>query len=45
MEVPFFELKAQYQYIKADVDQAMQGVFENGNFIRGEKVKAFENAL
>ena len=45
MNVPFFELKAQYQQIKSDIDQAIQEVFESGNFIRGEKVKAFENAF
>ncbi len=45
MDVPFFELKAQYQQIKSDVDHAIREVFENGNFIRGEKVKAFENAF
>ncbi len=45
MQVPFFELKAQYQQIKSDVDQAVQEVFESGNFIRGEKVKAFENTF
>lgn len=45
MEVPFFELKSQYHQIKSDIDQAIQEVFESGNFIRGEKVKAFENAF
>ncbi len=43
MEVPFFELKSQYQQIKPDIDHAIQDVFESGNFIRGEKVAAFEN--
>ena len=42
MKVPFVDLKAQYQSIKTEMDEAIQQVIENSSFIGGEGVKAFE---
>jgi len=43
MKVPFVDLKAQYQSIKPEIDNAMASVFEDGNFIGGRFVKEFES--
>ncbi len=43
--IPFLELKRQYNSIKSEVDAAIAGTFERGNFILGEKVEAFEKAF
>ncbi len=43
--IPFLELKRQYRSIKGEVDSAIAGTFEKGNFILGEKVEAFEKAF
>ncbi len=43
--IPFLELKRQYHSIKGEVDAAIAGTFEKGNFILGEKVEAFEKAF
>ncbi len=43
--IPFLELKRQYQSIKAEVDSAIEGTFEKGNFVLGEKVESFEKAF
>ncbi len=43
--IPFLELKRQYHSIKGEVDSAIAGTFEKGNFILGEKVEAFEKAF
>ncbi len=43
--IPFLELKRQYHSIKGEVDSAIAGTFEAGNFILGEKVEAFEKAF
>lgn len=40
--VPFVDLKAQYHSIKGELDAAIQGVLESGQFILGEEVAAFE---
>ena len=40
--VPFLDLKAQYQSIKAEIQQALNRVLDSGTFILGEEVKAFE---
>ncbi len=40
--IPFVDLKAQYQSIKAEVDAAVLGVFETGAFVLGPEVAAFE---
>lgn len=42
IKVPFVDLKAQYQSIKSDIDQAIQEVIETTAFIRGPFVSKFE---
>ncbi len=42
MNVPFVDLKTQYQSIKAEVDPAILNVIESCAFIRGPEVKKFE---
>jgi dTDP-4-amino-4,6-dideoxygalactose transaminase len=42
MQVPFLDLKVQYQSIKAEVDAAIQKVIDNTAFILGESVANFE---
>ncbi|REG91473.1 dTDP-4-amino-4,6-dideoxygalactose transaminase [Algoriphagus antarcticus] len=39
------DLKSQYDLIKAEVDQAIQGVIDTTSFINGPQVKEFSNAL
>ncbi len=45
MEVPFVDLKAQYRSIKSEIDQAVQSVFESGQFIGGTFVRQFESSF
>jgi dTDP-4-amino-4,6-dideoxygalactose transaminase len=40
--IPFLDLKAQYRSIKAEIDAAVLSVLENGHFILGSEVTAFE---
>jgi dTDP-4-amino-4,6-dideoxygalactose transaminase len=40
--IPFVDLKAQYQGIKAEVNAAIQGVLDRCEFTLGSEVKAFE---
>ena len=42
MIVPFLDLKAQYQTIKDDIDNALNNVINTTKFIRGEYVENFE---
>jgi len=42
MNVPFVDLKAQYQSIKNEIDQSIARVIENTSFIGGEFVNDFE---
>ncbi len=42
MEVPFVDLKAQHQEIKAEVEKAIKKVIEKGDFILGEELELFE---
>ncbi|OFX73827.1 MAG: erythromycin biosynthesis sensory transduction protein eryC1 [Bacteroidetes bacterium GWE2_29_8] len=42
MNVPFVDLKKQYQSIKTEIDNAIQNVIENTAFIGGKAVKEFE---
>ena len=42
MEIPFVDLKSQYQQIKPEIDKAISTVIENTSFIGGETVKRFE---
>ena len=40
--IPLVDLQAQYRSIKAEVDLAVARVMENGQFILGPEVEAFE---
>jgi dTDP-4-amino-4,6-dideoxygalactose transaminase len=42
MSIPFVDLKAQYQTIKVEIDQAMDRVISNTAFIGGEDLKQFD---
>jgi len=42
MKVPFVDLKAQYFAIKAEIDQAIQNVILDSEFIGGKYVESFE---
>lgn len=42
VQIPFLDLKAQYRTIKAEVDEAMQRVVENCDFVGGAAVEEFE---
>jgi dTDP-4-amino-4,6-dideoxygalactose transaminase len=42
MEIPFVDLKAQYQSIKSKIDLAIADVLDSTSFIGGDKVKEFE---
>lgn len=43
MNVPFLDLKAPYRELQAEMDSAYQMVMENGWYILGEEVEAFES--
>lgn len=45
MEIPFVDLKAQYESIKLEIDQAISDVIASSAFIGGPFVKAFETAF
>lgn len=45
MKVPFVDLRAQYQSIKDDVQEAVTGVMERCDFVLGGKVAEFEKAF
>jgi dTDP-4-amino-4,6-dideoxygalactose transaminase len=40
--IPFVDLRAQYQSIKAELDAAVAGVLESGQYVLGPEVAAFE---
>jgi dTDP-4-amino-4,6-dideoxygalactose transaminase len=40
--IPFVDLKAQYSQIKSEIDAAIAGVLESGQFVLGDEVAAFE---
>lgn len=44
MNVPFVDLRAQYQSIKAEIDPAIQAVINETAFIGGKYVEGFEKA-
>jgi dTDP-4-amino-4,6-dideoxygalactose transaminase len=44
MEVPFVDLKAQYQNIKPEIDAAIKSVIADTAFVRGKYVAEFEKA-
>jgi dTDP-4-amino-4,6-dideoxygalactose transaminase len=43
MKVPFVDLKAQYEFIKEEIDGAIQQVVKSSDFVLGEEVRLFEN--
>lgn len=43
MRVPFVDLKLHYQNLKEEIDQAIDGVLEGGQFIGGKAVEQFES--
>ena len=45
MKVPFLDLKWQYRSIAPEIDAAVRGVIENGQFILGPEVKALEGEM
>jgi dTDP-4-amino-4,6-dideoxygalactose transaminase len=45
MDVPFLDLKAQYQHIKDEIDRAVTEVISEQHFILGPKVEALEEAI
>jgi dTDP-4-amino-4,6-dideoxygalactose transaminase len=45
MNVPFLDLKRQYDSIKEEIDQAVSGVLAHAKFIMGPEVKAFEEKV
>lgn len=42
MKVPFVDLHAQYKSIAPEINAAIQGVIDRGDFILGEEVRLFE---
>ena len=42
MRVPFVDLNAQHATIAAEIEAAVRGVFERGDFIMGAAVEQFE---
>jgi dTDP-4-amino-4,6-dideoxygalactose transaminase len=42
MQVPFLDLKANYNSIKPEIDEAVQRTLESGWFVLGKEVEAFE---
>jgi dTDP-4-amino-4,6-dideoxygalactose transaminase len=45
MRIPFVDLKHQYHEIKAELQEAIDGVLEKGIFVGGEEVEWFEEAF
>ncbi|MGI2902007.1 DegT/DnrJ/EryC1/StrS family aminotransferase [Tolypothrix sp. VBCCA 56010] len=45
IRIPFVDLKIQHQSMKTQLQQAMQAVFEKGDFILGQALKEFETAF
>jgi len=45
MKIPLVDLKAQYNSIKEEIDTAIRGVMQQGEFILGPEVKAFEEEI
>ncbi|MEO0095254.1 MAG: DegT/DnrJ/EryC1/StrS family aminotransferase [candidate division WOR-3 bacterium] len=43
MQVPFMDLKRQYEMIKDEIDEAIKKTIDSCAFVAGEKVKEFEN--
>lgn len=45
IRIPFVDLNLQHESIKTQLQQAMQAVFEKGDFILGQALKEFETAF
>ena len=45
MNIPMVDLKAQYDSIKEEIDQAVNRVIQNSHFILGPEVESFEKAI
>jgi len=45
LTIPLVDLKAQYDSIKDEIDAAIHRVIQNGQFILGPEVKAFEDEM
>ena len=45
MKVPFLDLKAQYQHIEPEIQEAVSRVLEGGTIILGKEVTQFEEAF
>lgn len=45
MEIPFIDLKSQYQSLKSSIDARIQAVLEHGQYIMGPEVGQLEEAL
>jgi len=45
IRIPFVDLNLQHQSMKSQLQQAMQAVFEKGDFILGQALKEFETAF
>lgn len=43
MNIPLVDLKAQYEGIKPEIDDAIQGILDNAAFIGGQAVRDFES--
>lgn len=43
--IPFVDLAAQYEFLKADIHAAIDDVFQSGIYIQGPTVAAFEKAF
>ncbi len=43
MRIPFLDVKAGYQELKPEIDAAIQSVLENGAYILGDELDAFEH--
>jgi dTDP-4-amino-4,6-dideoxygalactose transaminase len=41
--IPYLDLKAQYRSIKGEIQQAVEGVLESGQYVLGDEVAAFES--
>ncbi len=45
MKIPLVDLKAQYESLRSEIDNAISGVIEGGQFILGPDVKALEEEM
>ncbi len=45
MKVPFVDLRAQYLSLREEMDPAILGIFERGEYVQGPTVAAFEKAF